>query len=63
MFKILTAILIPPLSIFLKFGIGAKFFINVILTICGIVPGIVHAIWNLSEDKHGFALDRLMGKS
>jgi uncharacterized membrane protein YqaE (UPF0057 family) len=63
MFKILTAILIPPLSIFLEFGVGKKFFINVVLTICGIVPGVIHAIWNLSEEKRGFALDRLMGKS
>lgn len=63
MIKILTAILIPPLSIFLKSGLGSKFYLNVLLTICGIVPGVIHAIWNLSEEKRGFALDRLMGKS
>lgn len=63
MIKILTAILIPPLSIFLNFGLSSKFYINVLLTVCGIVPGVVHAIWNLSEEKRGFGLDRLMGRS
>ena len=63
MIKILTAILIPPISILLGYGLGSKFYLNVVLTICGIIPGVVHAIWNLSEPKHGFGLDRLMGKS
>ena len=63
MIKILTAILIPPLSILLNFGFGAKFLTNLALTFCGIIPGVVHAIWNLSEPKPGFRLDRLMGRS
>lgn len=63
MIKILMAILIPPLSILVNYGFGSKFVINIILTLFGIVPGVVHAIWNLSEPKQGFGLDRLMGKS
>lgn len=63
MIKILTAILIPPLSILTTFGFGVKFITNVVLTLCGVIPGVVHAIWNLSEPKHGFGLDRLMGRS
>ena len=63
MIKILTAILIPPLSILINYGFGSKFFLNVVLTLCGIVPGVVHAIWNLTEPKQGFGLDRLMGRS
>lgn len=63
MIKILMAILIPPLSILVNYGFGSKFVTNVILTMFGIIPGVVHAIWNLSEPKQGFGLDRLMGKS
>jgi uncharacterized membrane protein YqaE (UPF0057 family) len=31
--------------VFLQVGIGVQFWINVVLTILGYIPGIVHAIW------------------
>ena len=43
--RILLAILLPPLGVFLQVGIGKHFWINVLLTILGFVPGIVHAVW------------------
>lgn len=43
--RILLAILLPPLGVFLQVGIGSPFWINVILTLLGYVPGIVHAVW------------------
>ena len=43
--RILIAILIPPLGVFLQVGIGLHFWLNILLTILGYVPGIIHAIW------------------
>ena len=43
--RILISIILPPLGVFLKIGIGLHFWINILLTLLGYVPGIVHAIW------------------
>lgn len=43
--RILIAIFIPPLAAFLQVGFSTHFFINVILTLFGYVPGIIHAVW------------------
>ncbi len=45
LFRIIIAILLPPLGVFLQVGIGLQFWINIVLTILGYIPGIVHAIW------------------
>lgn len=43
--RILLAILLPPLGVFMQVGIGVQFWINVVLTLFGYLPGIVHAVW------------------
>lgn len=43
--RILAAILLPPLGVFLQVGIGLQFWLNILLTLLGYVPGIIHAIW------------------
>ena len=43
--RILVAILLPPLGVFLQVGIGLHFWLNILLTILGYVPGIIHAIY------------------
>jgi len=43
--RIIIAILLPPLGVFLQEGLGKHFWINIILTILGYVPGIIHAIY------------------
>ena len=42
---ILATILLPPLAVALKRGIGWPFVLNILLTVLGYVPGLVHAIW------------------
>ncbi len=44
-FRILCAILLPPLGVFLQVGIGLQFWLNILLTIFGYLPGIIHAVW------------------
>ena len=43
--RILAAIILPPLGVFRQVGIGLHFWLNILLTLCGYVPGIVHAVW------------------
>lgn len=47
--RILLAILLPPLGVFLEVGLGLHFWINVLLTILGYVPGIIHAVWVIAR--------------
>lgn len=43
--RILIAILLPPVGVFLQVGLGLHFWLNILLTLCGYLPGIIHAIW------------------
>lgn len=47
--KIIFAILLPPVGVFLEVGIGKHFWINIILTLLGYIPGIVHAVWVIAK--------------
>ncbi len=47
--RIIFAIILPPLGVFLQVGIGAQFWINILLTLLGYIPGIVHAIWIIAR--------------
>lgn len=43
--RIVLAIILPPLGVFLQVGLTKHFWINIILTILGYIPGLVHAVW------------------
>ena len=47
--RILLAILLPPLGVFMQVGIGKQFWINILLTLLGYIPGIVHAVWVIAK--------------
>ncbi len=47
--RILLAILLPPVGVFLQVGIGLQFWLNILLTILGYIPGIVHAVWVIAR--------------
>ena len=47
--RILVAIILPPLGVFLQVGLGTQFWINLLLTFLGYIPGIVHAIWIIAK--------------
>jgi uncharacterized membrane protein YqaE (UPF0057 family) len=49
--KIIASIVVPPVGVFLTKGIGAPLIINILLTILGWVPGIIHALWILSKEE------------
>lgn len=43
--RIIIAIFIPPLAAFLTVGIKLHFWLNILLTILGFFPGMIHALW------------------
>ncbi|WP_119066504.1 YqaE/Pmp3 family membrane protein [Rubrobacter indicoceani] len=47
--RIVLAIILPPAGVFLTVGIGMQFWINILLTVLGFVPGIVHAVWIIAR--------------
>lgn len=44
-FKIILAIILPPLGVLLEVGLGKHFWINIILTLLGFIPGVIHAVY------------------
>jgi len=42
---IIIAVLLPPLAVFLKKGLGKDLVINIILCLLFFLPGMIHGIW------------------
>jgi uncharacterized membrane protein YqaE (UPF0057 family) len=49
--KVLLAIFLPPVAAFLQVGLGVHFWINILLTLLGGLPGVVHALWLVAKNK------------
>ena len=47
---VIIAILLPPLAVGLKDGIGFHLFLNIILTLLVWLPGMIHALWVVLKD-------------
>lgn len=43
--RILLAILLPPVGVLLQVGLGMHFWLNILLTLLGFIPGIIHALY------------------
>ncbi|KMS98601.1 hypothetical protein BVRB_3g070440 [Beta vulgaris subsp. vulgaris] len=46
---IILAIILPPLGVFLKFGIETEFWICVVCTFFGYLPGIIYAVYVITK--------------
>ncbi|MBP1840992.1 YqaE/Pmp3 family membrane protein [Formosa algae] len=42
---IILSILLPPVAVFLKHGIGTALLISILLTLLGWLPGVIHAFY------------------
>jgi uncharacterized membrane protein YqaE (UPF0057 family) len=47
--RLIFAIILPPVGVFLQVGIGGHFWLKILLTILGYIPGIVHAVWVIAK--------------
>lgn len=48
--RIILAVILPPLGVFAQVGIGKHFWLNILLTLLGYIPGIVHAVWIIARE-------------
>ena len=48
--RLLLAVLLPPLGVFTQVGIGFQFWLNILLTLLGYIPGIIHAVYIIATD-------------
>lgn len=47
--KIIFSILLPPIGVAMEVGLTKHFWINILLTVLGYVPGIVHAVYIIAK--------------
>lgn len=47
--QLLLGIFVPPVGIFLTYGVGPTLVINILLTLLGWLPGSIHAVWAIAK--------------
>lgn len=47
--RIILAIILPPVGVLMQVGLGLHFWLNIVLTLCGYIPGLVHAVWVIAK--------------
>jgi uncharacterized membrane protein YqaE (UPF0057 family) len=47
--EIIVAFLLPPLAVGLKKGLNGQVFIALLLWLCGHIPGVIYALWVISQ--------------
>jgi len=53
--RILFLFILPPVAVYLQFGAGKHFWINVALTLLGFFPGLLHGILIMASTRPGLA--------
>ncbi|HEY9664731.1 MAG TPA: YqaE/Pmp3 family membrane protein [Allocoleopsis sp.] len=43
--RIVLALVLPPVAVFLTYGLSTTLLINIVLTLLGWFPGSIHAVW------------------
>ena len=49
--RILLSIVLPPLGVLLTVGFGGQFWLNILLTLLGYFPGLIHAIYIIGRGR------------
>jgi len=57
----ILAIFLPPVAVLFTGRFGS-FLINILLTLLGFIPGLVHAIIVIRDQKHTKDMERIMSK-
>jgi len=47
--RLVLSVLLPPIGVFLQVGFRGQFFLNILLTIMGYLPGVIHAAWIIAK--------------
>lgn len=49
LFRIILAVIFPPLGVFTQVGFGFHFWLNIPLTLLGFLPGVIHAVYIIAK--------------
>lgn len=49
--RIILSVILPPMGVFLQVGLKPHFWINIILTLLGYFPGLIHALYVISSEE------------
>jgi uncharacterized membrane protein YqaE (UPF0057 family) len=47
--KVILAVFLPPIAVLVETGCSGALLINILLTILGYIPGIVHAVYLIGK--------------
>jgi uncharacterized membrane protein YqaE (UPF0057 family) len=50
--RIILLVVIPPIGVLFTVGFGLQFILNVVLTLFGYLPGLIHAIWVVTRRNY-----------
>jgi uncharacterized membrane protein YqaE (UPF0057 family) len=51
MIRLIVAFFIPPLGVALQVGLGMHFWLNIVLTLFGYFPGLIHAFYVILKER------------
>jgi uncharacterized membrane protein YqaE (UPF0057 family) len=49
--RVIATVIIPPVGVFLKRGLGWPFLLSIVLTLLGYVPGLIYALIIVLSEK------------
>jgi uncharacterized membrane protein YqaE (UPF0057 family) len=47
--RLIFAIILPPVGVAMQVGFATQFWINLLLTLLGYLPGVIHAVWIIAR--------------
>ncbi|WP_245940126.1 YqaE/Pmp3 family membrane protein [Stenomitos frigidus] len=47
--RYVLAVVLPPVGVFLTYGVSSTLVINILLTLLGWVPGSIHGLWAVAK--------------
>lgn len=47
--RYILGLVLPPVGVFLTYGLSSTLVINVLLTLLGWLPGSIHAVWAIAK--------------
>jgi uncharacterized membrane protein YqaE (UPF0057 family) len=50
--KIILSVVLPPAAAFWQVRLSVHFWVNLVLTLFGGLPGIIHALWLVLRERH-----------
>ena len=51
--RLIAAVILPPLGVFMQERFSKRFWINVLLTLLGYIPGVIHAAYVIVKYEPG----------